>query len=452
METGCEPSLLLQRPARFHRVCPLLQPNARGVWLCSVDTPQVRPFWGRATGFFALIFLFCYLLGTSSAWTFLRLRGYPIRYAQAVWPGAWSQFPKIQSRFFVQKANRALAANDVGEAIMALSLAYQLDSQNYALGLAFAKLTQAGQPAVSDNVYARLARDHPERRGEIYAVWYDGLLWRADFSAIVDLTRDALAVDLEHRGAWLNALLFALRREPDPGRLRRLVDDPKLAAVRPVFELELQTETGGASARAALLETRTGAGTLPFLNYYRPQRLIEIGFPRDALELLKKQSNALPPRDIFSLQVEADAALGWTTIRRNEFNAQFGEIDHAAVSDLLAAQLIRHPDPELFRDSFAAFQRRPVLPADLAYRTWAGWLCAAGANGDFESLRIAGAAMKKISSSEFRALPMLEGFFRGESASARIESYLPAVQPLPLDVTYALLERYYRPRRPSPKT
>jgi hypothetical protein len=54
--------------------------------------------------------------------------------------------------------------------------------------------------------------------------------------------------------------------------------------------------------------------------------------------------------------------------------------------------------------------------------------------------------MKAIARSDLRALAAVKAFFQGNAAHMRIESYLPVMQPLPLDVTYALLERYYQPR------
>lgn len=450
METRCEPSLLLQRPARFRHVCPLLKPDAEGRWRCSVDTPEVRPFWGRAFGIFGVAVLLIYLSGTVAIWGLLRWRGYPLSYAGVVWPPAWSEFHLVQSRFFVAKANRALAQNDIDETMMSLSVAYQLDRQNYPIGRLLAKLTQTSQPALSDRVYSQLAHDHPAQRADTYAAWYEALLLRADFKSILGLAREALTLDPSRNSAWLNAILFALRREPDGAVVRELASEKTPAEVRAVFSLELQTLEKPQAARSAL--RKAPEGNLPaYLAFYRPKRLIELGFPQDALALLGR-NNPLPNRDQLLLRFEAQTALGWKSLIRSDVESLLAGQLNSTTAELLTSYLIRHPDPELFAVVFDAFKPLPSANEardEGAYRMWAGWMCAAGANGDFERFHQASTRMKAISGAESRALKQVEAFFRGSNVPVRIETYLPAMQPVPLEVTYALLERYYRPRVPA---
>lgn len=447
METRCDPSLSLQRPQRFRHVCPLLKADGEGRWRCSVDTPAVRPFWLRAFSFFLLTLVFTYAVATVGVWGLLRWRGYPISYYSVAWPLAWSQFHVAQSRFFVAKANTALAKNDVQEALMSLSVAYQLDRANYPLGRLFARLSQAGQPALSDHVYSQLAQDHPAQRRETFAAWYEALLWRADFKSIIALSREALALDPSRSSAWLNALVFALRREPDESLIRELAATVNSSGTQAVFTLELQSRQAPEAARTAL--RKAPAETAPaYLAFYRPKRLIELGFAQDALSLLGP-SNPLPGHDQLVLRLEAETALGWKTLVRSDVELLIGDQVNATAAELLVAYLIRHPDPGLLASSFDAFKKQSLPKDENAYRLWAGWLCAAGANGDFERFHEAGAQMKAITGVEYRVLKQVEAFFRGTSASVRIESYLPAMQPIPLEVTYALLERYYHPRASS---
>lgn len=444
METRCEPSLTLQQPQRFRHVCPLLKPDGQGHWRCSVDTPRVRPFWGRALSFFFLTSVLTYAVATLGVWGLLRWRGYPLAYISVAWPPAWSHFHLAQSRFFLAKANRALARNDTEEALMSLSVAYQFDRQNYALGRLYARLSQAGQPALSDRVYSQLANDHPAQRLETFAAWYEALLWRADFKSITALSKEALALDPSRSSAWLNALVFAVHREPDASLVRELATAANSSSAQAVFTLELQSVQSPETARAALRKTPADTAP-PYLAFYRPKRLIELGFAGDALSLLGP-SNPLPPRDQLVLRLEAETALGWKTLVRSDVESLLGQQMNATAAELLSAYLIRHPDPELFSSVFDAFKKQPPGKDENAYRLWAGWLCAAGANGDFERFHEAGAQMKAISGAEYRVLKQVEAFFRGTTASVRIESYLPAMQPIPLEVTYALLERYYRSR------
>lgn len=446
METGCDPSLLLNRQSRFRHVCPLLKQNAAGQWLCSVDTPDVRPFWTRAFALYGGALVLAFIIATSGAWSLLRLRGYPVTYYDVAWPGAWSRFHLLQSRYFAAKASRALEHHDTGEAVMALSIAYQLDPGNYPLGLLFARLTQVSQPGLSEEVYRQLALNHPDHAVETFGAWYEALLWRADFPSITVLAREALVRDPAHRAAWINALLFALHRQPDDKLLQALATEAPGEA-RAVFALELQTAGGGLAARDALLqaaEQNHAAGSI--LPYYCVRRLIEIGFGGQALTRLQSVASPLPQRDQLTLRLEASEQLGRRAAVRELFTALAGDAANPVTSELLCSYLIRHPDPSLFRSTFDAYRLAPAERPDQAFKAWAGWLCAAGANGDFVRYADALAEMKRLSGSELRGLASFGAFFRGEGATNRIESYVPMVQPLPLDVTYALLERYYLPR------
>ena len=450
METRCEPALMLQHAASFRYVCPLLRPDTEGRWRCSVDTPDVRPFWARAFAVFGLALLLSYAVGTLSVWSLLRWRGYPLSYAGVAWPPAWSRFHIVQSHFFAAKANRALAKNDIEEALMSLAVAYQRDSQNYPLGRLYARLLQAGQPALSDRIYSQLTRDHPSQRAETYAAWYEALLWRADFKSITELAREALALDPVRGSAWLNAIVFALRREPDERLVRELANAPNSPETRAVFSLELQSLQAPAAARAGLLKM-PAENAAQYLAFYRPKRLIELGFAQDALGLLGR-SNPLPARDQLVLRFEAHHTLGWKSQIRSDVESLVSNQVNSTTGELLAAYLIRHPDPELLAQAFDGFNQQFVAKDESAYRIWAAWLCAAGANGDFERFRQASAHMKAISGAEYRTLKQVEAFFRGGSPSVRVESYLPAMQPIPLEVTYALLERYYQTRTPAKAT
>jgi hypothetical protein len=445
METGCEPSLMLRKPARFRHVCPLLKPNAQGKWLCSVDTPQVRPFWGRALALFVGSALAVYLVGTAAAWGFLRWRGYPISYIAVVWPGEWSKFNQVQSRYFALKAQDALARNDVSEALMALSVSYSTDPSNYAVGRLYARLTQAAQPALADRVYAQLVKEHGDRRAETLAAWYESLLWRGDFNGIITLGRESIASPEGQSSAWANAILFALRREPNVAVLEQLAADAKLGALQEIFQLELLCLKDREAARAALLKTSDGP-LAPYRDYFRIHRLIDLGYGAEAVNVLRRSEHRLTTRDAFGLRLHAYAELGWQPLLRSELETIATQMSVPA-AELLGAHFVRHPDPGLFGPAFDAFRRSGPPRDESTYRAWSAMLAAAGVCNDFGRLREAAAEMQQITGTEVKALRAIESFFRGEGASTRIESYLPAMQPLPMEVTYALLERYYRPRQ-----
>ncbi len=450
MQTGCEPSLMLRRPGRFRHVCPLLKRDAQGRWWCSVDTPGVRPFWGRFFGVLGTGALAGYLLLTLGAWATLRTRGYPLTYLDVAWPPAWSRFHQVQSRYFAARAQDALGRGAVDEAMMSLSIAYTRDPSNYDLGRLFARLAQTTQPGLADTVYERLLHDHPARRADTRAAWYEALLWRGDFTRIAELARQALIHDPQQRNAWAAALLFALRREPDPARLDELASATDIGPVNRVFELERRSARPDGDARRDLVTAE--APGFPYLAYYRLRRLIETGSAADALRLLDVQHPQLPARDIATLRLRALYALGWSSLLRSELETLTAKPVEDPLAEGLATFFVTHPDTTVFAATFDAFAAQQRDGRAASYRTWLAWLCAAGANQDFERFRTAADALRRISGSDIRSLAAAESFFRGDSATVRIESYLPLLQPLPLETTYALLERYYRPRsraRPS---
>jgi hypothetical protein len=353
----------------------------------------------------------------------------------------------VQSRFFAEKARVALEQKNINEAMLSLSLAYQLDRRNYAAGFTLAQLWQIGQPALADQVYAQLARDHPEKRAATLTAWYQSLLMRTDFTAIRLLATDALKVDAAHADAWLHALIFSLRREPDAVAQQKLVDDPGLNEdARALFALDLRTQEKASEAgRRVLLSAPTDL-TYSYYHYYRAYRLIELGFPSDALGLLERHGSRLSSRDRLVLWLEACSAAGWTEGTRGEVARLLGTQPGAGIVELICAHLVRHPDRGLFMMLVDRLRAAPLSLTENHYSAYISLLCAAGAVGDLSELREATLKVKQLAGTRFEALDLVEAFFRSPGANARIEACLPALQPLPIEMTYALIERYYQRR------
>jgi hypothetical protein len=94
------------------------------------------------------------------------------------------------------------------------------------------------------------------------------------------------------------------------------------------------------------------------------------------------------------------------------------------------------------------------------YQALVALFCAAGVNGDWPDLQIARNGLRQIGLPSFNDLDQAEAFFRGQSDQQRIGNILPMfqppaypttkdslsspamLQPLDLDVTYALFEHY----------
>jgi hypothetical protein len=52
--------------------------------------------------------------------------------------------------------------------------------------------------------------------------------------------------------------------------------------------------------------------------------------------------------------------------------------------------------------------------------------------------------VRQIAGNRFRTLDDVVAFFRTRDINARIEAHLPALQPQPIEITYALLQRFHR--------
>ena len=447
METGCEPALLLRQPKRFRHVCPLLKPDGQGAWRCSVNTPEVRPFWGRVVALLGLGSVAAYVCLTLTAWAVLQARGYPISYAGVAWPPAWSRFHHVQSDYFAGRAQAALERKDVPEALMAFSIAFEKNPRNYALGRTFARLAQGAQPVLADRVFARLLQEHADQRPQTLAAWYESLLWRGDFATIRTVARQGIVLDPAGSAPWVNALLFALRREPSPGVLQELATDTALGGARVVFDLELRALRSPAEARQLLLAADPSAH--PYVQYYRLMRLVETGHAQDALTVMERSAHSLSARDLVTLRLEVYRALGWSGVLQTNIDGLLSTAVSATTAEVIAAFLVRHPDAVLLRRAFDLYTEGHTSTGEEAYRGWTAWLCAAGAVRDFDTFNRASAEMKKIAGGDIRVLQHVEAFFRAGGTQSRVENYVPALQPLPLEVTYALLERYYAPRSPA---
>jgi hypothetical protein len=261
-----------------------------------------------------------------------------------------------------------------------------------------------------------------------------------------------LTQDASHDQVWIHALFFATRQLGDPKPLIQILDQDHALApnLRHLVEIELLAETGRIDdAHQALRALRAN---MPYGAYYQVSELTALGFPDEALHALALNNNAgfLTGHDAAALRLEAYAAKGLPSLRRNEVEIVLGARTSASPVDLLCAHLIRHPDPELVAALFEKVRREPLPPAIESFQTTAALFCTAGVNADWPDMRAAYKLLKQLSGSNFTALDLLESFFRGQTEQ-QLGNVLPILQPLPLDVTYALFEHYSgKPAAPAP--
>lgn len=399
------------------------------------------------------IFVALYLCGTLAFFVTQRALGKPLSFRQVIWPPAWKEYPQVQSRFFFEKARKDITARAINEAIIDLSLAYQLDPKNYAAGFTLTQLCQIGQPGLADQIFAQLVREHPSKRTTTLVAWYQALLLRGDFTAIRTLAAEALRSDDPAReSSWLHAILFAHRCEPDAEALTQLATDPKLTPqARALLGLELRTQKLTPEETRLLLLNQPPAEASPYFDYYRVHRLISLGLPEEALAVMGEPSIRLGLGDRRAFWLDAHARLGWTEASRGEVLTLLAGSPDPKTIILLCAHLIRYPDRKLNDLLFARLRQIPLPASEASYATYIALLCTAGTNEDYDALQETAATLRQLAGNRFRVLADVVAFFRMRDPNTRIEAYLPSLQPQPIEITYALLQRFHHapPRRPE---
>ena len=449
-ETGCDAALSWRAPVRFRRVCPLLVEIPGGL-RCSVDTKDVRPFWRRAAAYYLAGAAGVYLAGVLGAFVLLRLVGYPLSPLALAWPPWWHELRTARSEYFVAKAQRALNANRVNEAILSLDIAFRNNPRNYDIGLELAQLLSVGQPELADQLFTQLLRDHPAKRAVTAEAWLRFLLVHGRFARAADLAAARLLDDPMQRPAWLQALFFSTRQSGDDRPLRSLVARPA-ASLEPIYVALINSEL--------LIRQGRGLELLPGLTkelpadagsygpYYQVSRLVSLGRPAEALAMLEryKADKRIAEADEFRLRLEMIGTLGRQDLLR-------ARLDRGAINtrelELVCTHLVRHPDSEALANLARSLERSKLPPNPQTFAACTAFYVACGVAGDWDLLHAAAGRLKEISGSRLVQLGAVEEFFRHPASPARIESILPALPALSLDMIYALYDRYHRAPAPA---
>ncbi len=436
------------KPARFRRVCPLLVETPAGL-RCSVNTADVRPFWGRLFGYYGGTLLAIYLTGAITVFAFLRTIGYPISIVHVTWPGLWYRVPQARGWFFAQKSQRALAEGRTAEGLLYLANAFQFDPGSYQLGLALAKSYQVGRPRDSDQLFERVLREHPAQRDVTAQEWFRALLARGDFQKIASLAYAETLADPPHAHVWIRALLFATRQLGDEARLRSLLADhsPRAAVWHQMLEIELLVRAGRVREARALLDRPWPETASPFTIYYRVNTLTALGDAYAALDTLENNRVRLGDNDAYSaLKLDALAIAGAARPLRAKLDELFAPRLTLARTMVLCAHLIRHPDPATFARLCEKVKQEQLPIEANSAGAWFSLVCTAGAIGDLPRLHALVVTLKLATNSPFIAVSALEAFFRGETGAEKITTFLPVI-PLPIEISYALIEHYSPPPR-----
>lgn len=443
LDTRCDACVTWNRPERFRRVCPLLVPTDEGL-RCSVDTPNVRPFWSRAAAWYGGAALALYAAAVVVVFGFLRFVGYPVSIVQVSLPPLWSQLGQARGAFFLQRSQRAFAAGRTNEGLLYLTNAYEFAPENYNTGLSLAKAYQIGQPARSDEIFARLLRDHPRHRAFTGQQWVLALISRGDFKGAATLASSELQGDPPRANAWMRALLFATARTGNPAPLEQLLaaHTPATRPWTPLLKAELALRAHHTAEAQTLVEQPWPADAPAFSIVYRVETLVELGHPVAALDLLVEYRSRLDDEAYLTERLHCLAAAGAERILRQEFQRYLLDppLTEPALK-VMCAQLIRHPDPALFAAVYAKVAREPMPFRDDTAGGWFSLVCTAGAVGDTARLHAILVQLRQMSRAPFAGLVMAEAFFRNRAPDARATSFLPYL-PVPLEVMYALIERY----------
>ncbi len=444
-ETQCEACTSWHRPARFRRVCPLLVDTKDGL-RCSADAPDVRPFWFRTFSVYGGTALGIYGVGALAVFIFLRTVGYPISIVHVALPPLWHKVGQARGWFFLERSNRAFVEGKTSEGLLYLANSYEFDPTNYIAGLSLAKHFQVGQPTRSDEVFERLMREHPEQQHATAQEWFRALLARGNFKKIAELARKEVLADQKQAAVWVRVLLFASRQTQDDAPIRALAIDPQPAARiwRQLLETELLVRSGPTDqARAALRAAWPSDERTRFTLFFRVNALTELGDAFAALDLLNSNLGVLDDEADITLRLAAFAVAGSQKALREHVDKLLAPRLATSLPrvKILCAQLIRYPDAEIFDRLWLKIEREQLpLNAETA-GLWFSLLCTAGAVDDRARLHELTARLKNASKTPFVALGLVEAFFRGETPERRI-TYLLPILPLPLEVTYALIERY----------
>lgn len=442
-ETHCDACVMWAKPSRFRRICPLLVETPNGL-RCSVNTADVRPFWGIVLRVVGTSLVAAYLLGTLAVFGGFRAIGYPVRYVSVAWPPSWRQINAARAQYFLTKGVSALAQSDFKEALFSLSYAHELAPHDYNIGFSLASLWQITQPTLSDRLYSQLLTEHPENNDVLADSWNRALLARSDYAQVKELAAAQFRrSDPAHAGYWMNALIFASRQTGDDVPLRRLIAGPGPLAPQwqRVVQAELLVRTGQEKLAVTELSRIWPEATHPFVPFFQLRSLIELRQARPALDLLAQYGSRVADDERYAVQLDAYAQLGWDSLRESTVSLLLTPRPTGPIMELLAAHLAKNPSQHLLDRVFARLQSAPLAATLENYNALIALFCAAGIAADYSKMHFLGQLLDQMAHASPLTLAAFEDFFQGKPPPRHIEAFLPSL-PMSLDMTYILLGRY----------
>lgn len=352
-ETACDACMTWRSPRRFRWVCPLLVRGPQG-WVCSVDAPHVRPFWGRALMIFFGSLLTTHLVIASAGWLLLSITGSePIHWLDVAVPTRWHRVSEARADSFSVKATELLQANDFAGVELSVQTALQIDPQNYEALLFLAHLKQYRQNFhTSDALFRHVLDTFPDRAAATAVAWHDALLMRQRYAALATLSLQMAAEPTTSTASWVRSALFALRLEKNLAAVL-LANTASVAALpAPVATLVRAEELARGGSVAAAGQLLSAARSEPLPPYLVPEyvgQLLALNQREAAAVFFNRYADQLAPFDRTFLQMRLDQAVGDPALVRLDFAALLRSAPNALTIARLAAWLVDHPDRLSFR-------------------------------------------------------------------------------------------------------
>jgi len=446
LDSRCEAVVQWRNPTRFKRICPLLTETKDG-WRCSVDAERVRPFWGRAAGYAGAALLSLYLLGSVAVFAALRTAHYPVSYWMVVWPPRWAELRGSQEKLLSTRAQQALAHGDFMAAILSLQRVCELNPRNYSAGITLANLVQiAGQPSVADHIYQRLMQDVPEQRTTTAQAWVRPLLAQGDYTQLKPLALSMLSEDSGRREAWLHALLFAARQTRDREVLRPLLKNEHglpdwCIEIIGLEQLLLENRVDQAIPRLSWVQIRPGSSYLP---YYQVDRLLRLGRPALAGQVLLSYGSRLPADEATFLRLRVFQAQKWTSLLEPEYESLLNLPLSPRLVAQFCASLVEDPAPDLLPRYLDRFLRSGPAMSNETLPLYQATYLAAVLGGEIARAEKIAGIISKVAGAESKALRGVGEVLKSPSRNELLARILPLL-PLPVEVTYAIHQRKSAP-------
>lgn len=346
--THCDAAMTWDRPERFRRVCPALRRGADG-WMCSVDTADVRPHWGRALAWWGGATLALYVLAGVAAAGLFRGRGYrDITPLDTLLPMRWERLAAARRAVFLRQAHAALAQHDVAGMWVSLASAAATAPVDYEGRLALAQIySHLRMGSLADAEFRELLKRFPAQRDRTAVVFHDVLISLGQFDAMGQLALAQLAASpASEQASWINALVVALRGSRDPGQLLRSGGDV-MPALPKTWQDAIRTEalvrSGGSAAPNRWPEipvTKDNAALL----IMSAETMADLAPPSVAIDTIVRASPGIGPFESERLLHRLHARIGSEKLARKSFDAMLALARTPGQRERLLAALVDFPD------------------------------------------------------------------------------------------------------------